>query len=103
VLAGGWLLWPTQDAQLPLRALTLADGRQQKGDEESVFAEPNFFDPTQLRLIPAGNLAFGNGCMVVAGTDELVAFVPVERLPPMPAVPDTRPHAQAAAAVRVAR
>ena len=95
LLAGGWLFWPTQDAKLPLRSVTLADGRQQKGDEESPFAEPSFFDPTQLRPIPAGNLAFGNGCLVVAGTDELVVFVPTERLPPLPAAPETRPHARA--------
>jgi hypothetical protein len=94
LLAGGWLIWPTQDIRLPLRTVTLADGRQQKGDEESAFAEPSFFDPTQLRLIPAGNLALGNGCLVVAGTEELVVFVPRERLPPLPATPETRPHAR---------
>ena len=98
LLAGGWLFWPTQDVNLPLRSVNLADGQQQKGDEESPFAEPSFFDPTQLRPIPAGNLAFGNGCLVVAGTDELVVFVPTDRLPPLPASPETRPHARAGAA-----
>lgn len=93
LIAGGWLFWPTQDDRLPMRALTLVDGRQQKGDEESPFAEPSFFDPTQLRLIPAGNLAFGHGCLIVAGIDTLVVFVPADRLPPLPAAPETRPHA----------
>jgi hypothetical protein len=92
LIAGSWLLWPTQDPKLPLRALTLAEGAQQKADEENPYAEPGLFDPTQLRLIPAGNLAFGNGCLVVAGADELVAFVPAERVPPMPAGPESRPH-----------
>jgi outer membrane protein assembly factor BamB len=93
LIAGSWLLWPTHDGKLPLRAVTIAEGRQQKGDEENPFAEPAVFDPTQLRLIPAGNLALGNGCLVVAGADQLVAFVPADRLPPQPAVPESRPHA----------
>jgi outer membrane protein assembly factor BamB len=93
LIAGSWLLWPTHDPKLPLRALTIAEGRQQKGDEENPFTEPAVFDPTQLRLIPAGNLAFGNGCLVVAGADELVAFVPADRQPPQPAGPEGRPHA----------
>jgi outer membrane protein assembly factor BamB len=95
MLAGSWLLWPTQDAKLPMRALTVAEGRQQKGDEDNPFAEPRFFDPTQLRHIPAGNFAFGNGCLVVAGLDELVAFVPAARQPLVPADPDQRLQIQA--------
>ena len=95
LLAGSWLLWPTQDTKLPMRAVTLAEGAQQKGAEANPFAEPSVFDPTQLRLIPAGNLAFGNGCLVVAGADELVAFVPAARQPLLPAEPDRRPHIQA--------
>jgi outer membrane protein assembly factor BamB len=98
LLAGGWLFWPTQDTRLPLRTVTLAEGRQQQGDDESPFAEPSFFDPTQLRLIPPGNLALGNNCLVVAGTDELLVFAPSERLPPLPAAPETRPHARAGTA-----
>jgi cellulose synthase operon protein C len=90
LVAGSWLLWPTQDAKLPMRAVTLAEGRQEKGEEENPFAEPRFFDPTQLRPVPVGNLAFGCGCLVVAGADELVAFVPATRQPQTPAQPDQR-------------
>jgi outer membrane protein assembly factor BamB len=95
LIAGSWLLWPTQDVKLPLRGITLAEGRQQKGDEDHPFAEPSYFDPTQLRRIPAGNLAFGKDCLVVAGADELVAFVPRGRLPLVPAEPERRPLLQA--------
>lgn len=95
LIAGSWLLWPTRDAKLPLRGLTLAEGRQQKGDEENAFAEPSVLEPTLLRHIPAGNLAFGNGCLIVAGPDELVAFVPRARQPLLPAEPDHRFHIQA--------
>jgi outer membrane protein assembly factor BamB len=91
LLAGGWVLWPTQDAKLPLRAVTLAEG-DQRAESPGLYAEPAYFDPTQLRGIPAGNFAFGHGCLVVAGVDELVAFVPPERLPPLPAGPGNRPH-----------
>jgi cellulose synthase operon protein C len=97
MLAGGWLFWPTQDPKLPLRTVTLAEGRQQQGDDESPFAEPSFFDPTQLRLIPPGNLALGNNCLVVTSADELLAFVPTDCLPPPPAAPETRPHVRAGA------
>jgi outer membrane protein assembly factor BamB len=95
LIAGSWLLWPTRDAKLPLRGVTLAEGRQQKGDEENPYAEPALLEPTLLRHIPAGNVAFGNGCLVVAGTDELVAFVPRTPQPLRPAEPESRPHLQA--------
>ncbi len=95
LIAGSWLLWPTRDAKLPVRGLTLAEGRQQKGDEEHPFAEPAVLEPTRLRHLPAGNFAFGNGCLLIAGPDELVAFVPRERLPQLPAGPDHRLHIQA--------
>jgi outer membrane protein assembly factor BamB len=95
LLAGSWMLWPTQDTRLPMRAVTLAEGRQQKGDEDNPFAEPSFFDPTQLRGIPAGNLALGQGCLVVATADELVAFVPRGPLRLVPAEPERRQLLQA--------
>ena len=94
LIAGSWLLWPTQDAKLPFRAVTLADGRQQRPEESRLFAEPSFFDPTQLRQLPPGNLAFGRDCLIIAGSDELVGFIPAQRLPP--AAPRPQPHVQAA-------
>ena len=42
--------------------------------------EPEFFEPTMLRGIRPGNMAFGQGCIVVAGADELVAYVPQKHL-----------------------
>jgi outer membrane protein assembly factor BamB len=95
LIAGSWLLWPTRDAKLPLRGVTLAEGRQQKGDEENSYAEPALLEPTMLRHIPAGNVVFGNGCLVVAGTGELVAFVPRTPQPLRPAEPESRRHLQA--------
>ncbi len=76
LLLGDWLFWPTQDARLPLRAVNLTTGDQQS---------PAAFDPTQLRHIPAGNLALGQGCLVVAGVHELAVFVPPVPRPPLPA------------------
>jgi outer membrane protein assembly factor BamB len=67
LLAGGWVFWPVQDGQLPLRALEVASGEQQ--------GKTAAYEPTQLRRIRAGNMAWGNHCLVVAGADELVGYV----------------------------
>jgi outer membrane protein assembly factor BamB len=67
-LAGGWVLWPTQDERLPVRALNQDDGTQERGGR--------ILDPTRLRRLAPGNMALGNGCLVIAGTDELVGYVP---------------------------
>lgn len=97
LLAGDWLLWPTCDPKLPLRAVTQAHGNQRAVDG---IAGP-FYDPTQLRALPAGNMAFGEGCLAIAGTDELVVFVPPEHgLPPEGA---HLKQARAAALDRLAR
>jgi outer membrane protein assembly factor BamB len=77
LLAGSWLLWPTQDPKLPLRGVTLADGNQERFDANSgAPAEPEYLEPTMLRAILPGNMAFGEDCLVVAGLEELAAFVP---------------------------
>ncbi len=95
LIAGGWVFWPTQDGQLPLRAVTLNEGTQQKGEgDNGPFAEPAAFDPTQLRHIPAGNLALGGGCLVVAGPEMLTVFVPAGQMLPGPPPPDHRPYVQ---------
>jgi outer membrane protein assembly factor BamB len=91
LVAGGWVFWPTRDPHLPLRAIAPTDGRQARGDDR-LFDEPTLFDPTQLRRIPPGNIAFGEGCLVVAGTDELVGFVPAELQPVPPAAPKPAPR-----------
>jgi outer membrane protein assembly factor BamB len=93
VIAGGWLFWPTQDTQLPGRAITLSEGHLRRGDDTSVLPEPEYFEPTMLTGVPAGNWAFGQGCLAVAGLSELVVFVPPDRQPnrfPM----DPRPNAR---------
>ena len=36
-------------------------------------------------------LELGQGCLVVASTEELIAFIPTERLLPLPPPADTRP------------
>ncbi len=68
LLVGGRVLWPTQDVQLPLRLLSQEDGGQGRGAEA--------IDPTRLRWLRPGNMAFGGGCLVVADTEELVGYVP---------------------------
>jgi outer membrane protein assembly factor BamB len=85
LLAGSWLLWPTQDPKLPLRGVTLAEGIQERFDTDGVGkaprqAEPEYLEPTMLRAILPGNMAFGNDCLVVAGLDELAAYVPQKKL-----------------------
>ena len=83
-----WLIWPTQDLRLPYRAVTLRAGGQQQED-----AEPAIFDPTMLHTLPVGNLAFGQGCLAIAGLDELVVYVPAHKLhqlPPLEVGPQAR-------------
>lgn len=93
LLAGGWLLWPTQNVKLPYRAVTLLGGTQQKdGDARSVLPEPDTMNPDLLHTLPVGNLALGQGCLVIAGVSELFVYVPGQRLkelPPPVARPDT--------------
>jgi outer membrane protein assembly factor BamB len=88
LLAGGWLFWPTVDDQLPYRALTLPAGQQP-------------LDPTRLSTLPAGNWAFGHGCLAIAGVDELVVYVPPSPSKPPLLVP--RPQARVESLYRTAR
>jgi hypothetical protein len=81
LIAGRWLFWPTQDAELPYRAVTLRTG------------EPPNFDPTRLNTLPVGNLAYGQGCLVIAGLSELVVYVPANKIKQLPP-PDVRPEAR---------
>ena len=93
LLAGGWLFWPTQDAQLPCRAVTLDAGTQEKSPGKmSMLPEPSFFDPTMFATLLAGNWAFGHGCLAVAGAGELVVYAPARHAPKLPI--DPRPHAR---------
>jgi outer membrane protein assembly factor BamB len=66
LLAGGWVVWPTQAPRLPLRALNAEDGGQQRG--------PVALDPTRLHRLVPGNLALGGGFLVVAGAEELTGY-----------------------------
>jgi outer membrane protein assembly factor BamB len=81
LLAGAWLLWPTQDPKLPLRGVTLADGNQERFVEPhrpsfSGAPEPDYLEPTMMRAILPGNMAFGQDCLVVAGLEDLAGYVP---------------------------
>jgi outer membrane protein assembly factor BamB len=103
LIAGSWLIWPTPDAKLPYRAVTLRTGRQQKdADDESVLPEPQEFDPTMLHTLPVGNLAFGQGCLAIAGLNELVVYVPAHRLKELPPA-EVRPQARIDALYHQAR
>jgi outer membrane protein assembly factor BamB len=68
LLMGDWILWPTQDTSLPMRAVCQSDGSQEGTDG-------NFYEPTQMRRLIAGNLAYAHGCLVVAGNDELAVYL----------------------------
>ncbi len=73
LVAGTWYFWPTQDRLLPWRAVNMPDGSQI--NQNSGPDDPVHYEPTMLRHYPAGNVAFGLGSLVVAGTDELVCHV----------------------------
>ncbi len=92
LIAGRWLLWPTQDANLPYRAVSLQAGMQQQDGTKSVLPEPDVFDPTMLASLPVGNLAFGQGCLAIAGLRELTVYVPAHKAQELP--PDIRPQAR---------
>jgi hypothetical protein len=62
LLTGDSIFWPTQDALLPVRIL-----RQEH--------ESAGLDPTQLRRLPPGNMAWAHGCLVVADGEYLTAFL----------------------------
>jgi outer membrane protein assembly factor BamB len=83
LIAGDWLFWPTQDPKLPVRAVNLAEGQPHAGPP-SLSVASELLEPTRLRQIPAGNLAFAQGCLVVAGTAELTVFIPPAPLAPSP-------------------
>jgi outer membrane protein assembly factor BamB len=68
LLAGGWVLWPTQDPRLPLRALHARDGTPRRGADT--------FDPTRLHRLRPGNMAFGGGCLIVADCEDLNCYQP---------------------------
>jgi outer membrane protein assembly factor BamB len=92
VLAGSWLFWPTTDATLPYRAVSLQSGEQLLRIQ-GVMPEPEEYDPARLWRVPTGNLAFGEGCLAVAGPDELAVFVPPAQQPKSPLLdhlPQTR-------------
>lgn len=77
LLAGSWLFWPTQDPRFPYRGLTLDEGVQERFSvSKEGPAEPEFLEPTMLRTLVPGNMAFGEGCLAIAGLDELAVYVP---------------------------
>jgi outer membrane protein assembly factor BamB len=87
LIAGGWLFWPTQDPNLPFRTVTLKRGMPQRGaGPPSVIPGPDYYDPTMFGkdMIPAGNMAFGQGCLAIAGVHELVVFTPPRLAPVAP-------------------
>ncbi|MCI0640009.1 MAG: PQQ-like beta-propeller repeat protein [Gemmataceae bacterium] len=83
LLAGSWAFWPTRDPKLPFRALSLDDGGQELFSQTKGFsAEPDFFEPTMLRALLPGNMAFGQGCLAIAGIEELAVYVPAKNYLP---------------------
>jgi outer membrane protein assembly factor BamB len=99
LLAGGWLFWPTEDVDLPYRAVTLRDGTLRAEPKGSVLPEPPYYELSMMHTLPAGNLAFGHGCLAIAGTNELVVYVPIHKQPML----DQRPQARMEALYHAAR
>ncbi|MBI3410485.1 MAG: PQQ-binding-like beta-propeller repeat protein [Planctomycetes bacterium] len=75
LILGNWMLWPTTDSQLPYRAIHLLSGTPERPGSEKG-DDPIYFDPTSLRNLIPGNMSFGNDCLVIAGLEELVVYVP---------------------------
>ncbi len=71
LLAGAWVFWPTADPEISWRTVAHADGALRDLD-----GVPQYYEATTLRGLPAGNVALGQGCLVVAGAKELVVYVP---------------------------
>ncbi len=63
LLVGDLVLWPTARSPYGVFAVRQLDGRQSD-------------NPALLHRMPAGNLVFANGCLVVAGRRTLSVFVP---------------------------
>lgn len=63
-LAGDHVYWPTREG---LRVLSQAEGWP-------------LVDPVEVRHLEAGNMAYANGCLVVAGAERLWVYVPEARL-----------------------
>jgi outer membrane protein assembly factor BamB/tetratricopeptide (TPR) repeat protein len=72
LLADGWLLWPVADPPFPCRAVDVETGQPVRGLLS--------LEPTRLRQLRAGQMAFGEGCLVVTDGIWLTAYVPPERL-----------------------
>jgi hypothetical protein len=85
IVSENWLFWPTLDSKFPYRAITVQSGQQQKDWNRSLSGtlvqEPELYYPPLLRQLPVGNMAMGQGCLAIAGIDELVVFVPPTRQP----------------------
>jgi outer membrane protein assembly factor BamB len=75
LLGGGWVLWPTVDGKMPLRAFDVVSGAQRKGTEA--------YDPGQLPHLVPGNLAYGQGCLIIVTSEEVLGYLP----PQMPMAP----------------
>jgi outer membrane protein assembly factor BamB len=81
LLAGDQILWPTRNPRQAVFVVHQTDGEQ-----------PDI-NPTEMRQIQAGNMAFGNGCLVVAGTDYLFGYVAPGRLLQRPQAGAASPQA----------
>src|SRR5262249_16926215 len=64
-LAGAYVFWPAieTNGEARVHALRMDDGWQDD-------------NPTLLHRVPVGNLVYADGCLAVAGKDELSVFVP---------------------------
>jgi outer membrane protein assembly factor BamB len=70
LLGDGWVYDPVAGKR-SLLAVKVEDGTPD--------GEGDTYDPTQFHRMNPGNMAFGNGCLAVAGTEFLSVYVPEER------------------------
>lgn len=76
LILGDWIFWPTRDPSHPVLVLSMEEGRPEKGHAPNWDRpRPLYFGPTMLRHLPAGNMAYGHGSLVIAGDRELVGFI----------------------------
>jgi outer membrane protein assembly factor BamB len=75
LLAGAWVLWPTQDMKMPMRAFSVINGSQASAT--------GAYDPGQMGHLVPGHMVYGQGCLLITTSEHLLGYLP----PPVPVPP----------------
>jgi outer membrane protein assembly factor BamB len=75
LLTGAWVLWPTQDMKMPMRAFSIQGGSQASA--------AGAYDPGQMVHLVPGHMVYGQGCLLITTSEHLLGYLP----PPVPVPP----------------